>query len=76
MSGSEKPTARRARCTPASFAVSLSNGDFYEIAAAYAFHVAESQAYFDGNKRTRVQAAADFLDINGIDTSPLPELVL
>lgn len=50
------------------------NGDLYEIAAAYAFHIAESQAYFDGNKRTGVQAAADFLEINGIDTSPLPEL--
>jgi death-on-curing protein len=50
------------------------NGDLYEIAAAYAFHIAESQAYSDGNKRTGVQAAADFLEINGIDTSPLPEL--
>jgi death-on-curing protein len=50
------------------------NGDLYEIAAAYAFHIAESQAYLDGNKRTGVQAAADFLEINGIDTSPLPEL--
>ena len=50
------------------------NGDLYEIAAAYAFHIAESQAYFDGNKRTGVQAATDFLEINGIDTSPLPEL--
>lgn len=50
------------------------NGDLYEIAAAYAFHIAESQAYFDGNKRTGMQAAADFLEINGIDTGPLPEL--
>jgi death on curing protein len=49
-------------------------GDLYEIAAAYAFHIAESQAYFDGNKRTAVQAALDFLEINGIDTAPLPEL--
>lgn len=50
------------------------NGDLYEIAAAYAFHIAESQAYFDGNKRTAVEAALDFLEINGIDTGPLPEL--
>ena len=50
------------------------DGDLYEIAAAYAFHIAESQAYLDGNKRTGVQAAADFLEINGVDTSPLPEL--
>ncbi len=50
------------------------HGDLYEIAAAYAFHIAESQVYFDGNKRTGVQAALDFLEINGIDTTPLPEL--
>jgi death-on-curing protein len=50
------------------------NGDLYEIAAAYAFHIAESQAYFDGNKRTGVQAATDFLEINGIETRSLPEL--
>lgn len=50
------------------------DGDLFEIAAAYAFHIAQSQAFFDGNKRTAVQAAADFLEINGIDTTPLPEL--
>jgi len=50
------------------------DGDLYEIAAAYAFHIAESQAYLDGNKRTGVQAATDFLEINGIDTSSLPEV--
>ncbi len=50
------------------------DGDLYEIAAAYAFHIAESQAYFDGNKRTGVQAATDFLEINSIDTNPLPEI--
>ncbi len=49
-------------------------GDLYEIAAAYAFHIAESQAYLDGNKRTGIQAALDFLEINGVDTTPLPEL--
>jgi death-on-curing protein len=50
------------------------DGDLYEIAAAYAFHIAESQAYLDGNKRTGVHAAVDFLEVNGVDTSPLPEL--
>ena len=49
-------------------------GDLFEIAAAYGFHIAESQAYLDGNKRTGMQAALDFLEINGVDTSPLPEL--
>ena len=50
------------------------NGDLYEIAGAYAYHIAESQAYLDGNKRTGIQAALDFLEINGVDTHRLPEL--
>ena len=49
------------------------DGDLYEIAAAYAFHIAESQAYFDGNKRTGVQASLVFLEGCGIDASRLPE---
>ena len=36
-------------------------GDEYDIAAAYAFHVAESQAFLDGNKRTAVACALTFL---------------
>ena len=47
--------------------------DHYDVAAAYAFHIAESQAYVDGNKRTAIAAAAAYLEINGIDTSRLPE---
>ena len=48
-------------------------GDIYEIAAAYGYHLAESQAWFDGNKRTGVQASLVFLEGCGIDTSRLPE---
>ncbi len=48
------------------------DGDLYDIAAAYAFHLSESQAYFDGNKRTAIQSALNFLEINGIDISSLP----
>jgi death-on-curing protein len=48
-------------------------GDFYEIAAAYGFHLAESQAYFDGNKRTGVQAMVVFLEGCGIATGGLSE---
>jgi death-on-curing protein len=47
-------------------------GDPYQVAAAYAWHLAESQAYFDGNKRTGVQAALVFPEGCGIDTSRLP----
>lgn len=48
-------------------------GDVYEVAAAYAYHLAESQAYLDGNKRTGVQAAFVFLEGCGISCSGLPE---
>jgi death on curing protein len=49
------------------------DGDPFEIAAADAYHIAESQAYLDGNKRTGAQAALVFLEGCGIDTSQLPE---
>jgi death on curing protein len=42
-------------------------GGLFEIAAAYAFHIAESQAFVDGNKRTAAAAAISFLRKNGID---------
>jgi len=41
-------------------------GDLFEIAAAYAFHIAESQAFVDGNKRTASAAAISFLTLNGV----------
>jgi death-on-curing protein len=40
-------------------------GDLFEVAAAYAFHLAESQAFLDGNKRTGMAAAITFLKLNG-----------
>ncbi|MEK7678275.1 MAG: type II toxin-antitoxin system death-on-curing family toxin [Verrucomicrobiota bacterium] len=43
-------------------------GDLYDIAAAYAFHIAEAQAFLDGNKRAAVGAALTFLEGNGIPT--------
>ena len=41
-----------------------SHGDIFDIAAAYAFHIAQAQAYLDGNKRTAVAAALTFLAVN------------
>jgi death-on-curing protein len=41
-------------------------GDLFDVAAAYAFHIAEAQAYLDGNKRTAIAAALVFLEYNGI----------
>src|SRR4051812_2565162 len=44
-------------------------GDLFDIAAAYAFHLAEAQAFVDGNKRTGIGAALTFLEVNGMRTS-------
>ena len=41
------------------------HGDLFLMAAAYAFHLAENQPFLDGNKRTALNAALVFLDING-----------
>jgi death-on-curing protein len=41
-------------------------GDLYDVAAAYAYHLAESQSCLDGNKRTGMAAALVFLRLNGI----------
>ncbi len=45
-------------------------GDVFEVAAGYAFHLAESQAFVDGNKRTAVVAALVFLARNGVYVRP------
>jgi death on curing protein len=39
--------------------------DIFGIAAAYAFHLAEAQAFVDGNKRTAAAAALAFIRLNG-----------
>ena len=41
-------------------------GDLFDIAASYAFHIAEAQSYLDGNKRTGVAAALTFLKGNDV----------
>jgi death on curing protein len=46
----------------------------FEMAAAYAFHLAESQAFVDGNKRTGATAALVFLHLNGWDCEVGPWL--
>jgi death on curing protein len=43
-------------------------GDLFDIAAAYAFHLAEAQAFIDGNKRVGAGAALIFLEANGMHT--------
>lgn len=45
-------------------------GDLFDVAASYAFHLAESQAFADGNKRTAVASALVFLARNGVYVRP------
>lgn len=45
-------------------------GDAFDVAAAYAFHLAESQAFLDGNKRTAIITALTFLALNGLYAKP------
>jgi len=47
-------------------------GDLYDLAAAYAFHLAENQPFIDGNKRTAITTALAFLELNGVSTSAIP----
>lgn len=49
----------------ASFDGQYLHSDLFSMAAAYAFHIAESQALIDGNKRTGLNAALVFLLLNG-----------
>jgi death-on-curing protein len=46
------------------------NGDLSDIAAAYAYHLAQAQAFLDGNKRTAIASALVFLEINGVGKTP------
>lgn len=46
----------------ASFGGQYVHNGVFEMAAAYAFHIAENQPFVDGNKRTALAAALVFLD--------------
>ena len=46
-------------------------GDLSDIAAAYAFHTVEAQAFLDGEKRGAVGAALTFLEGNGVSSERL-----
>jgi death-on-curing protein len=53
-------------CFIAQNVANYGGGDLFDIAAAYAFHIAEGQCFLDGNKRTAVAAALNFLANNGV----------
>jgi death on curing protein len=50
-----------------SFGGEYLHATIFEMAAAYAFHLAENQGFVDGNKRAGLAAAAAFLAMNGYD---------
>ena len=51
----------------ASFGGQYVHNSIYEMAAAYAFHIAENQPFVDGNKRTALASALVFLDWHAIE---------
>ena len=64
----DKGLLESAVMTPqASFGGEYLHQDLFEMAAAYAFHIAENQPFLDGNKRTALVSALVFLDINGFE---------
>ena len=64
----------------ATFDAAFLHEDLFQMAAAYAFHIAQNQPFVDGNKRTAIGAALVFLDINGVNvpeaTEPLHAAML
>jgi death-on-curing protein len=48
----------------------------FEMAAAYAFHIAENQPFLDGNKRTALSSAMVFLEDHGHHFSDEDDLTL
>lgn len=46
----------------------------FEMAAAYAFHLCKNHPFYDGNKRTALDAALIFLELNGISILANKEL--
>ena len=59
----------------ATFMGAYLHDDLFAMAAAYAFHIGQAQAFLDGNKRTGLLAAVVFLDMNGFRL-PEPEEAL
>jgi death-on-curing protein len=44
-------------------------GDLFDVAAAYAFHIVQAQAFLDGKKRTAIGAGLPFLELNNVSTT-------
>lgn len=53
----------------ATFGGEFLHTDLFEMAAAYAFHIAQNQPFLDGNKRAGLNACLVFLLLNGWDVT-------
>lgn len=51
----------------ATFGGDFLHGSLCEMAAAYLFHIVQTHAFVDGNKRTGAAAAYVFLALNGLE---------
>lgn len=51
----------------AAFGGEFAHATIFEMAAAYAFHIAQNQPFIDGNKRTGLGSALVFLSLNGFE---------
>lgn len=60
----------------ASFGGEYLHSDLFEMAAAYAFHIAENQPFLDGNKRAALNSSMVFLELNGFEFPPDDDLSL
>jgi death-on-curing protein len=64
----DRAALESAVATPqATFGGEFLHSSIFEMAAAYAFHIAENQPFVDGNKRAALNAALLFLGLNGWD---------
>ena len=66
MAGIRDPGLLESALTSAKNTFYYGHGDLFDVAASYAFHLAESQAFIDGNKRTAVASALVFLARNAV----------
>lgn len=68
--GIREPGMIESALASAESTIHYGRGDLFAVAASYAFHLAEAQAFVDGNKRTAVAAAMVFLARNGVYAQP------
>ena len=71
-SGTRDPALLEMGCTRAINLAAYGDPDVFEIAAAYAYGIANAHAFADGNKRTGFVAAFTFLRLNGVSVRPEP----